>query len=194
MTTALQSDANCRNARLSTGPNSVSGKSRAAQNARRHGLSISVLADPACSEQVKVMAREIAGQGASLEAQELACRITEAQLDLLRVRQARHELIARCLNNPDYQSRAACHAKLKLVIDVGLKIGVTTPMPPDVMKDLNERPKGSKKFATILSDKSKELHALDRYERRAISRRKSAIRAFDAANSLEPVGIDHASC
>jgi hypothetical protein len=40
---------------------------------------------------------------------------------------------------------------------------------------------GDKKFAIVVEDRVRELAALDRYERRAISKRKFAIRAFDSA-------------
>jgi hypothetical protein len=54
-------------------------------------------------------------------------------------------------------------------------------MPDEVMEFLNSKPEGPYKFATILADKAPQLLALDRYERRALSRRKSALRAFDVA-------------
>ena len=41
-------------------------------------------------------------------------------------------------------------------------------------------PQGPSKFAIILSQKAKQLLALSRYEQRALSRRKFAIREFDA--------------
>jgi len=44
---------------------------------------------------------------------------------------------------------------------------------------LNSTPQGPHKLATILSQEAKQLLAMDRYERRALTRRKSAIRAFD---------------
>ena len=53
-------------------------------------------------------------------------------------------------------------------------------MPDDVVKFLNSKTEGPYKFATILADKTRQLLALDRYERRTLSRRKFAIRAFDA--------------
>ena len=54
-------------------------------------------------------------------------------------------------------------------------------MPDEVIEFLSSKPEGPNKFVTILADKTLQLLALDRYERRALSQRKFAIRAFDAA-------------
>ena len=43
------------------------------------------------------------------------------------------------------------------------------------------QPEGAEKFARILSDLSSTLSRMDRYERRVLSRRKTAVKAFDAA-------------
>ena len=55
------------------------------------------------------------------------------------------------------------------------------PVPAFIEKYLITTPEGPAKFATILSEETKQLLAMDRYERRALSRRKFAIRAFDEA-------------
>jgi hypothetical protein len=52
------------------------------------------------------------------------------------------------------------------------------------MRDAIEiKPQGAEKLALILSDASAELARMDRYERRALWRRKLAIREFDAAQA-----------
>src|SRR5437899_9571055 len=50
----------------SRGPLTAGGKARASQNARRHGLSLSVLRDPTASPEIEDLTRKIwrAGQGA----------------------------------------------------------------------------------------------------------------------------------
>jgi hypothetical protein len=56
----------------------------------------------------------------------------------------------------------------------------------NLIKVLRPQPMGPGKFVMILCDLSKRLAAFDRYERRALSRRKSAFRALDAAGFKWP--------
>ena len=90
--------ANRRNARLSTGPRSRNGKLIAARNARRHGLTLPVVGDPALSRQVDELARAIERSLTGAEADELghdyAVRIAEAVVDVRRVRAAKMRLVA----------------------------------------------------------------------------------------------------
>jgi hypothetical protein len=136
MISARKLYANRRNALASTGPRTSAGKARVAQNARRHGLSLPARYDPSRSGAVDALAREIAGEDADPQQLELACRIAAAQIDLVRARRARRDILVAALREPD----------------AAAGVGPIT-----------------------------RLAIMDRYERRASSRRKLAIRDFDDA-------------
>ena len=159
MISAHKIRANRENARASSGPKTAAGRARSARNRLRHALSLPVSSNPALSEEVAALAGEIAGPAAKADIQELARQVAEAQIDLRRVRYARHQLLCDALANPHCEYRA------------------------DTGEILNTTPEGLARLATILSEETKRLVTMDRYERRALSRRKFAIRTFDEATA-----------
>src|SRR5262249_58516836 len=76
------------------GPGPSPGRGIGAGTPRRQGLTRRALQDPALAEEIAAWAREIAGPDASARRFELACRIAAAQIDVIRVRRARHELFS----------------------------------------------------------------------------------------------------
>jgi len=178
--------ANRTNARASTGPRTAQGRAHSARNAFRHALSLPIYSNPALAEEVEVLAREIAGPGADAEIQELARRVAEAQIDLCRVRSMRRQCLSHNLRDPYYESRADTRMKVKVIGQL-LRPKAPDVSLADVTKFLTPTPQGPRKFATILSEEAKQLLAMDRYERRALSRRKFAIRALDDARQKQTV-------
>ena len=90
MTSERRAQANRANARRSTGPTSAAGKARAAQNARRHGLSQDVLADPALGQDVEELAQRIAHEAGRPDLIDLARRVAKGQMDVQRIREFCH--------------------------------------------------------------------------------------------------------
>ena len=115
MTSDRKTNANRANARVSTGPNTLHGRARSARNAFRHGLSLSIQSDQALGEEAQTLARQIAGPSASAQIQMLACRVAEAEVDLRRVRLARHQLVSQALSNLANASEVAMAAREKVV-------------------------------------------------------------------------------
>jgi hypothetical protein len=168
--------ANRANARASTGPQTAQDRARSARNALRHALSLPVCSNPALSEEVETLARAIAGPDANPQTLDLARRVAEAQIDLRRVRYARHQLLSQTLADPDYCFLATAQKKVAIARRL---LGNKDVSAADLAELKSSEPEGPYKLAIILSNE--QLLRMDRYERRALSRRKFAIRALDDA-------------
>jgi len=126
-----------------------------------HALSLPVCSNPVSSEEVETLAREIAGPDANAETQHLARQIAEAQIDLRRVRYARHKLLSDALADPHYDGGREAIAVLRNLLR---KNAPDLPVE-NLVAFVNSAPQGPNKFATILSQQAKQLLAMDRYER-----------------------------
>jgi hypothetical protein len=111
----------------------------------------------------------------------LARRVAEAQVDLMRVRRARHAMMTRALDNPRYRSPRHLRRQIAMLAAVGELLIRGIAVPDDMRKAAFGRPQGALKFALVITDLATQLARFDRYERRALSRRKAAVAAFDAA-------------
>jgi hypothetical protein len=185
---AARAERRAANGRAGKGRKSAAGRAQSAKNAFRHGLNLPLLVDPAASAEVAALTRAIlasAREGPSSQSApefvELAQRFAEAQLDLVRVRRARHDLIADALADPDYvPSRLSAQDARRL--QNGIKIAERagcSQLRHEFVTALGGPPSGPDRHAQILADLAPRLAAMDRYERYARTRRKLAIRCFD---------------
>ncbi len=180
MSSERQIRANRANARASCGPKSRRGKARASRNALRHGLNVPLYVDPELASEVEILAQRICATATDPDLLRLARPIAEAQLNLRRVREYRQRLIAQALADRNFHTDAAFYQLLRVARrffathrDAASREEFWNSPGPQPLT-------GPERTAAILAQFASELTALDRYERRALSRRKFAIRAFDA--------------
>ena len=152
-----QIGANRANAARSTGPRTKAGKAAVRLNALRHGLAASSHCEPGADQEIETLARAITDAEEGSELLALARRVADAELRLRRVRSAQMVLAnaARRLENVKADSLGVVHGASRNSV----------------------APLGS-------LGKDFEAGALDRYDRRARSRRKFAIRDYDAARAV----------
>jgi|SRR5882757_6660022 len=151
MTSAAKIEANRRNAQRSTGPRSKAGKARVARNPFKHGLSVAIGADDFHAE-CEELVRAFEGDLDSAKNSEEFSRFVEGQLELLRVRRSKAELL----------NRAA--ARLKTLYSH--------------MEEC---------VAAGFVQNAKLLQSFDRYERRAFSKRRRALRKLPRSASGKTV-------
>ena len=201
MTSERKILANRQNARKSTGPRTTTGKSRASRNAVRHGLERVDFGNPGYCVQVERIAKAICPGASDPFRYEQAVIIAESQMFVARVRAARVDAIERIRNGSVGMLRPKNFRTVTEILRLSAKA------MREATKTMGNAAKVQEHRASLiqsillsqvlhqeidkltpqtfdqterLSRALPELLSFERYERRALSRRKRAIRAFDA--------------
>src|SRR5262245_14348220 len=170
MATERQIAANRRNARKSTGPKTKAGKTRSSGNSYRHGMTSRVAANEEGMQEVERLASKIAEGSQNPLVIENARTAAEAILELGRVRRTRAAIIEHTSEFPDLQLQTTTQTRVpsKQWRRRAARQRVASNHSPSEALD---------RIAESVQRLLPDLRTLDRYERRAASRRDRAIAA-----------------
>jgi hypothetical protein len=155
MSSEKQIEANRRNAQKSKGPRTAAGKARASRNSRKHALCTISRNNPLYAPRIEAVARAICSAATNAELWEQALTIGE-----------RIALIERLLSGP--------------CVHIADTEGGGRAEPPASQC----KPAPLRDELKVMSLAARDLNRLERYERRALSRRKRAIETFMAIDHM----------
>jgi hypothetical protein len=195
---------NRANAQHSTGPRSREGKARSRVNALKHGLAVSASTIPALAPEIMHLAQLIAGENErDPVVWEAARQVASAAIDVVRARRARTERLGQMSQGAyflpvpplepmptqflSYKS-SSLDTRIRAVLDGTIdELHRRESAQIDrVFKAYEETQRIIQHNAQVRRSLSEwdQLERLDRYERRALSRRDKAIRRLDEARAV----------
>jgi hypothetical protein len=205
MSSSRRGPANRANAQRSTGPRSTAGKAQARLNAFKHGLAIPAAALPEMTHDITELAERIARPAAdNPSVLRAAMRVVAAAVDVDRVRWACRDLLQRMRADPEFHDPPRA---MEPIPDRPGRTRFTQAMRVEAYRAGTDAEQRKAELAQLTAEWAYEnevehvkrrranakqkvkqrahqwdqLARLERYERRAVSQRNSAIRAFDEA-------------
>jgi hypothetical protein len=162
MASERQRRTNRKNARRSTGPQTAAGKANAAQNSFRHGLAADIRNNSTWSKDIESLEQHYCEEALNRHRFVDARTAAEAQFAINRVRQARVALIENAA--VDHET---CRRPLEKSHETDGVVSIAAHDSCMPSRDLS-----------VICRVAETLLQFDRYERRALSRRRKALRAL----------------
>ncbi len=172
------------------GPKTEEGKARSAQNSRRHGLSKPVSDLPEFSAQCDELARSISGEGANVVTAAAAKEVAAAEIELIRIRRERDRLIVGSTDDGDTPLTTSKTKNARKLRAIREKIQIIEARPRPLKNQVEILARLNAEYARLNKEneaptevaqrdkQADQLLRIERYERRALSRRRKAIRHF----------------
>jgi hypothetical protein len=208
MSLSRRKSANRANAQRSTGPRSAKGKAQSRLNAFKHGLAIPALTLPELAHDITELAERMAGPSAdNPSVLQAAMHVVAAAVDIDRIRWARRDLLKQMLSNPEFHDPPCAMEpmperpdRVRFTMAMRLeayRAGTRAAQREAELAQITARWAYENKVERIKLRRTnakyeakqralqwEQLARLERYERRAVSRRNSAIRTFDEAQAV----------